>query len=64
MQVFEDPYDDEAVCSLIKGTALRELGKLDEALECLDFIRWVNVASCTLKDLIMREWDARRDRAC
>lgn len=31
--------DDYAVCSLIKGTAFRELGKLDAAHECLDNIR-------------------------
>lgn len=31
--------DDYAVCSLIKGTAFRELGKLDAAHECLDNLR-------------------------
>lgn len=31
--------DDYAVCSLIKGTALRELGKLDAAHECLSNLR-------------------------
>jgi len=32
--------DDYAVCSLIKGTAFRELGKLDAAHECLDNLRY------------------------
>ena len=36
----EGTADDElALCNLIKGTALRELGKLDEAHTCLEFVR-------------------------
>ena len=36
----EETADDElALCNLIKGTALRELGKLDEAEICLEFVR-------------------------
>lgn len=36
----EEPAEDEhALCNLIKGTALRELGKLDEARSCLEFVR-------------------------
>eukprot|EP01018_Ginkgo_biloba_P007828 Gb_16191 [translate_table: standard] len=34
--------DDFAVCCLIKGTALRELGRLDAAQECLDHLREEN----------------------
>eukprot|EP00246_Nothoceros_aenigmaticus_P015285 TRINITY_DN6275_c0_g1_i1.p1 TRINITY_DN6275_c0_g1~~TRINITY_DN6275_c0_g1_i1.p1 ORF type:complete len:146 (+),score=25.99 TRINITY_DN6275_c0_g1_i1:197-634(+) len=36
---YAEPDDDAAVCNLIKGTALRELGKLDEAQKCLEFVR-------------------------
>lgn len=35
----EDPEDDFAVGHLIKGTALRELGQLDAAHDCLNRIR-------------------------
>ncbi|KAL3690779.1 hypothetical protein R1sor_004430 [Riccia sorocarpa] len=35
----EEGDDDLAVCLLMKGTALRELGKLDEAEECLSQLR-------------------------
>ncbi|OAE35092.1 hypothetical protein AXG93_763s1260 [Marchantia polymorpha subsp. ruderalis] len=35
----EDGDDDLALCILMKGTAFRELGKLDEAQECLNQIR-------------------------
>lgn len=35
----EEPEDNSAVCNLIKGTALRELGRLDAAQECLVRIR-------------------------
>jgi hypothetical protein len=36
----QEAADDElALCNLIKGTAFRELGKLDEARPCLEFVR-------------------------
>ncbi|MCO5554103.1 hypothetical protein L7F22_007629 [Adiantum nelumboides] len=35
----EDPEDDIAVGNLIRGTALRELGRLDAAYDCLNQIR-------------------------
>ncbi|XP_024365205.1 uncharacterized protein [Physcomitrium patens] len=35
----ETPEDEHALCNLIKGTALRELGKLDEARISLEFVR-------------------------
>jgi hypothetical protein len=35
----ETANDEHALCNLIKGTALRELGKLDEARPCLEFVR-------------------------
>lgn len=36
--------DNFAVGNLIKGTALRELGRLDAASECLERIRYTDVS--------------------
>ncbi len=35
----EEGDDESALCSLMKGTALRELGQLDAASSCLQPVR-------------------------
>ncbi|CAM6096667.1 unnamed protein product [Calypogeia fissa] len=39
LEEYEDGDDDLALCLLMKGTALRELQKMEEALECLEQLR-------------------------